>query len=135
MQALHPKIVFYADDDADDRDLFIEMVQQIQPTYKVLTAVNGKDAITKLNDLLSIGITPCLIVLDMNMPIMDGSETLMSIRSFKNWDEVPVCIYSTSVRTRYADIALKYEVDIIQKPCSSEALRQSVEEILPHCKE
>jgi CheY-like chemotaxis protein len=133
MQGLHPEIVFYADDDADDRELFIEMVAKLRPSMKVLTAVHGKDAMIKLNELLSIGIIPCLIVLDMNMPIMDGSETLLQIRSCKNWDPVPVCIYSTSVRTRYADIALKYEVDIIQKPSTTEGLRNSVEEILAHC--
>jgi CheY-like chemotaxis protein len=133
MQELLPKIVLYADDDADDRELLTEMVEKLKPAFKVITAVNGKDAISKLDDLLSIGLLPCLIVLDMNMPVMDGTETLGQIRSCQNWDTVPVCIYSTSVRTRYADIALKYEVDIIQKPSTTEGLRSSIEQLLAHC--
>jgi CheY-like chemotaxis protein len=40
---------------------------------------------------------PCLIVLDLNMPKMNGTETLSHIKKDERFKDIPVIIYSTSI--------------------------------------
>lgn len=40
---------------------------------------------------------PCLIVLDLNMPKMSGTQTLSKIKCEENFKHIPVIIYSTSI--------------------------------------
>jgi CheY-like chemotaxis protein len=128
------KIIMYVDDDADDREMVTDLIMKIDRTVEVVTVADGQEALDKLKVLHSLGHLPCLIILDMNMPRLDGRETLEEIRSIRNWDVIPICIYSTSARARYADIALKYEVDIIMKPTTVEGLDQSINQLLSHRK-
>ncbi len=49
-----------------------------------------------LNSMKSEGMLPCLIVLDINMPKMDGKQTLLALKSDQSLSKVPVIIFSTS---------------------------------------
>jgi CheY-like chemotaxis protein len=129
----HFKIVLCADDDPDDRELIAIAINELQPSYKVLTALNGEDALEKLIQLNSIGHNPCLVILDMNMPVMDGRETLEKLKSHSQWYYVPVAIFTTSPREMYADLALKYDVHIITKPAKYSGIMKEVSQLLSFC--
>ncbi|MBW2621777.1 MAG: response regulator [Deltaproteobacteria bacterium] len=53
--------------------------------YHVITAENGKDALQKMT-----GVSPDLVLLDINMPVMDGFETLERIKSNEATARIPV---------------------------------------------
>lgn len=127
------KIILCADDDPDDRELLQVAIQEIEPDYKVLTANNGEDALEKLVELNSIGHNPCLVILDMNMPVMDGKETLEVLKNHAHWYSVPVAIFTTSPREIYADIALKYDVHIVTKPAKYANMKEQVSQLLSYC--
>ena len=127
------KIVLCADDDPDDRELLAVAINELEPSYKVLTALNGEDALAKMTELNSIGHNPCLVILDMNMPVMDGKETLERLKSNANWYYVPVAIFTTSPREKYADLALKYDVHIISKPARYAGMMKEVSQLLSFC--
>ncbi len=127
------KIVLCADDDPDDRELLALAINELDPTYKVLTALNGEDALEKLVELNSIGQNPCLVILDMNMPVMDGKDTLEIMKTHSHWYSLPVAIFTTSPREMYADIALKYDVHIITKPAKYASMMQEVSQLLSFC--
>ena len=129
------KIVLCADDDPDDRELLAIAINELDPTYKVLTALNGEDALEKLAELNSIGQNPCLVILDMNMPVMNGKETLEIMKTHSHWYNLPVAIFTTSPREMYADIALKYDVHIITKPAKYANMMQEVSQLLSFCSE
>lgn len=127
------KIVLCADDDPDDRELLAVAINELEPSYKVLTATNGQDALEKLSQLNSIGHNPCLVILDMNMPVMDGKATLEQLKSHAHWYYLPVVIFTTSPREIYADLALKYDVHIITKPAKYSGMMKEVSQLLAFC--
>ena len=85
--------ILLVDDDAIDRELFIDAIHLAGKKYTVAEAFNGKAAMEYLNttDLL-----PGLIILDLNMPVKDGRETLAEIKNHETYKSIPVCIMSTS---------------------------------------
>lgn len=64
--------------DDDDTTNFLNrfFVKQVDTNLTVNTASNGKEAIDFLETSLNEEHTPCLLILDTNMPIMDGWEFL-----------------------------------------------------------
>ncbi|MCE3283354.1 MAG: response regulator receiver protein [Chitinophagaceae bacterium] len=134
MENDQPRIVLHADDDIDDREVLQSTIAELDPEAAVVSTTNGQEAIEKLLMLQSEGLLPCLIILDMNMPILDGRETLEEVRRFKNFDNIPVVIFTTSPRQRYADLALKYEVDIITKPSLASEIKETVQQLLTYCR-
>lgn len=89
-----PKHVFIVDDDIDDRDLFIEAVDQIDPSIVCKSAQDGQEALQKLNE--SNGALPDIIFLDLNMPRINGKQCLEQLKNTDHLKHIPVAIYSTS---------------------------------------
>ena len=81
------------DDDSTDRELFIDAITMIGKNYEIAEAGNGEEAITFLRNTDSL---PHLIILDLNMPVKDGRETLKEIKTDPILQAIPVCIMSTS---------------------------------------
>jgi CheY-like chemotaxis protein len=84
-------VLLYIDDDAEDVELFLEAMEEINPGVKCVAAANGKQGLSLLDTLL-----PDYIFLDINMPIMNGRETLRHLKSNDRWRNIPVCIVSTT---------------------------------------
>ena len=100
-QPLH---VLLVDDDADDREIFTWTINTIYPSAITDTAVDGEDALGKLEQW---EYHPDIIFLDLNMPRMNGFDFLQHIRRRDKWRELPVIVYSTSSNPR--DIARSRE--------------------------
>ena len=81
------------DDDEDDRDFFLQVMEEILPNVVCETASNGKVALDKLN---SGPVLPDLIFLDLNMPLMNGRQFLKEIQNYGRLTDIPVVILSTS---------------------------------------
>jgi CheY-like chemotaxis protein len=134
MDADKPKIVLCADDDPDDRELLCETATKIDPSVRVVHSENGEQLIQKLIELESIDLYPCLIILDMNMPILDGRDTLIQIKNNPNWADIPVAIFTTSQREFYKDLETQYGVNIVTKPAKYSAIMHEVTQLLSHCR-
>jgi CheY-like chemotaxis protein len=87
------KTIFIADDDLDDLDIFYETLAEIDPTIRCITAINGEEALKKLNHLLPV---PDFIFLDLNMPRLDGKRCLYELKKNSRLNHIPVIIYTTS---------------------------------------
>ncbi|HYG04494.1 MAG TPA: response regulator [Chryseosolibacter sp.] len=90
-------MVYLIDDDYDD----LEIVQEalLQHSYKgpVLTIDNGKKLMDQLSDT-TLSPEPRVIVLDLNMPLLDGFETLEKIRQHPMFSALPVIILTASAK-------------------------------------
>lgn len=90
--------VLVVDDDPDVLHLFTHMLHRYDPELTVTTASNGKDALEILRDSGSAGEGPTtgydIVLLDVNMPVMDGWETLERIRADRRCDDVIVYMVS-----------------------------------------
>ncbi|MBC7486329.1 MAG: response regulator, partial [Cytophagaceae bacterium] len=67
-----PVVVFLADDDADDRAMFEEVIHEVDPTIQLTCAEDGKALLTMLQS--GNYPLPHLIFLDLNMPNKNGKE-------------------------------------------------------------
>lgn len=85
------------DDDADDRDIIRFSMESINASDTIGFAEDGEQALTLLQDDVTVSPIPQLIVLDLNMPRMNGTETLRSLKQDERFKNIPVIIYSTSI--------------------------------------
>jgi CheY-like chemotaxis protein len=86
------KCLFVAEDNLDDEILLRRVLRELDPQAKVTLAHDGEQALTMLND----GVKPDLIILDMNMPKMDGLTVLKAVREDDELNMVPVVVFSSS---------------------------------------
>jgi CheY-like chemotaxis protein len=85
--------VFLIDDDIDDQEIFMAIFGTIAPEARVITAVNGQVALSKL---MSGEISPDVIFLDLNMPLMNGKQFLKEINKVNELKHIPIIILTTS---------------------------------------
>ncbi|HEY9257469.1 response regulator [Chitinophaga sp.] len=89
--------ILMVDDDADDRDIIRFSMESINASDTIGFAEDGEQALTILQDDVALSPVPQLIVLDLNMPRMNGTETLRSLKQDERFKNIPVIIYSTSI--------------------------------------
>ncbi len=86
-------IVLIIDDDEDDRQMFAEALQEINPAFTCKQAYDGLHALEHLEKTVLL---PDIIFLDINMPRMGGFECLKKIKEILRLNKIPVVIYSTA---------------------------------------
>ena len=121
-------VILYADDDKEDLDLFTEVVKQINPSYTVIMAENGLEAVKMLSQ--PIGTTPDIIFLDINMPIMDGFETLVEIRKDKRYRNTKIILYSTGIIPKMQDTYRSFNVQFVKKEKAFGHIKKSIEQVI-----
>ncbi len=87
--------MLYADDDLDDKTWVIEACKATRLTLDISFVENGRQAIEYLSRA-SAEELPSLIVLDLNMPELDGRQTLRRIKANESFKDIPVIIVTTS---------------------------------------
>lgn len=90
------KTILLVDDDSEDQFLMREAFSDNGIGDSLRFADNGESAIEFL-DQLSPDELPALIVMDLNMPRMNGRETLSFLKQHPVYHRIPVIIYSTSI--------------------------------------
>jgi len=85
--------ILLADDDPVDRELFIEGMKETGFAFHVTEVENGEEVLQHLSNASQL---PHFIILDLNMPVKDGRETLQELKKSENFRHLPVFILSTS---------------------------------------
>lgn len=130
--------ILMADDDADDRDLTRDAMNRGKLPSELRCVEDGEEL---LDYLLHRGRytnpddapLPGLILLDLNMPRMDGREALRSIKSNPALRRIPIIILSTSRRAE--DVLGSYDMGAncyITKPSTFEELVEVVKVLDKH---
>jgi CheY-like chemotaxis protein len=133
-QAMPPKhIVLYADDDPDDLQLVIESFEKYSTNVEVVTHSDGKEVLSYLNQIPLLDPTPCLIILDINMPRLNGKITLMEIRTMERFKDVPVILFTTSSFPIDMAFAKRYNAGFITKPLNNLQMASIANEFIEHC--
>lgn len=120
-------LIYMADDDSDDRYLMRKSLHEIDPSMTIVESEDGGELLSLL-DTLSQG--PDLILLDMNMPKVNGLEALMAIREKPMLRHVPVVMISTSAEP--IEVANAYRLGIngyIKKSTSQAHINQIAQAI------
>jgi len=124
------KTILYVDDDEDDVELFSDAIRIINPDIKIAIAKNGLEA---LKYLYSINELPCLIVLDLNMPYLDGKQTFQKIRDNPPLQNVPVIVYTSSSNPSDKSLFDSLGIDFITKPHDFSLMSKVAQQIISKC--
>jgi DNA-binding NarL/FixJ family response regulator len=88
--------ILIVDDDPDDLGFIEEACNNIAPQVIIKTGRNGKevfDILNKMND----SELPSLIILDFNMPLLNGLQVLKKLKLTDRYKSIATVIYSTGV--------------------------------------
>jgi CheY-like chemotaxis protein len=105
-------VIFYVDNDEDDLELFQHMLNKIDPTISLLEARDGVQALTLLADCE----LPDFIFLDINMPQMNGYETLVQLREIKALESTRIIMYSTTIHPKLYEKCWALNAMFLTKP-------------------
>lgn len=110
------KFILLADDDLDDQELLKEAFRQAAPLVEVEAVSFGKDVLNYLHKCPDNNL-PCLIVLDYNMPDMNGAQVLSQLCLHERFRHIPAVIWSTSNAYLYKEVCKKNGArEYFQKP-------------------
>jgi CheY-like chemotaxis protein len=107
--------------------------QQFDGTTQILHAGNGFEALEQLNKAKANGTLPCLIILDINMPGMNGREALIRIRQSDDFKDIPVILFTTSSSELDKAFARKWGAEFITKPLVYSELEQLAKRFVSLC--
>ena len=98
--------------------------------YEIVTAVNGKEALEK-----AASESPDLILLDTNMPVMNGHEVLEQLSKNPDLKSIPVIMVTAACEVKDIATASSYGVvDYVAKPFDFAQLTKKIESALENRK-
>jgi two-component system response regulator len=122
------RIVLYADDDIDDKMWISEACKTVNESLDLHFVENGRQVLQYLhtNDL------PSLIVLDLNMPDLDGRQTLKAIKNHVEYQHLPVAIVTTSSSRLDREVCIRLGAALfLTKPDTYSEWQQIVRRLEP----
>ncbi|MDB5276329.1 MAG: rcp1 3 [Ferruginibacter sp.] len=121
------RYILMVDDDEDDQMLFREALKQVDNSVRCDTAINGADALQKLQSIPS----PDMIFLDLNMPIMNGFECLQALKKEQFYRDIPVIIFTTANDTATIEKSRKLgAAAFFHKPIDFDLFRAKLRQIV-----
>jgi CheY-like chemotaxis protein len=109
--------ILIADDDQEDRYLLHTAFEEIGRSNDIYLVENGLQVFTYLDSSMEQTNMPSLIVLDLNMPILNGMETLSRLKAHNLYKNIPVIMFTTSVHEVEKERCLAIgAADFIKKP-------------------
>ncbi len=89
--------ILLVDDDAEDCIIIQGAFEDFGYTSLLHFEEDGEKAVNYLQQCLPEGRLPSLIILDLNMPRMNGRQTLSYLKNNEAFAAIPVIIFSTSL--------------------------------------
>ena len=133
-QSLPPKsLVLYADDDPDDIELVSEAFRDYAKNVELRTFEDGFQLLQFIEKIEHLQPLPCLFILDINMPGLNGKETLRRLRSIDGFADVPAALFSTSTMPSDAAFARSLNAGFVTKPLLENQVHQIIDQIIDHC--
>jgi CheY-like chemotaxis protein len=109
--------IFLADDDEDDVYFVKTAISELNAEIELKHFRNGRELLQALKNPMTA--LPDFVLLDLNMPVLDGRETLRLIRNQNSCADLPVIIFSTSNHMHEKEICYEFGAnDYYTKPCN-----------------
>jgi two-component system, response regulator len=131
-QVSRPQSILLVEDNEDDYEATCRAFKKANLHNPIVWCRSGRDALDRLKGegahrLASRGSRPGLVLLDLNMPGMDGRKTLDAIKRDTTLKQIPVIVLTTSADEH--DVLACYQMGAntyVQKPISFEALIEAI---------
>jgi CheY-like chemotaxis protein len=119
--------ILVVDDDKEDHMILHEYFSESGIDRNVLFVENGIRALEYLESADDADL-PKLVVLDLNMPLLNGSQTLLQLKQSSRLKNIPVIIYSTSESENEKRKCLGFgAIDYLVKPVTMEEGQRMVD--------
>ena len=116
--------ILYVEDNPDNRSLIRRVLEA--ENYAVVEAINAKQALEKL-ETSSID----LVLMDINMPDMDGYTLTAKIKAINKYSKIPIIAVTANVMRGDREKSLGAGCDgYIQKPIDIDTLSQQIERFI-----
>lgn len=115
----HQHLVLVVEDDQDLRDIVADVLTA--HGYRTASAIHGEDALEKLHD----GEKPCVILLDLMMPVMDGWAFRARQREDPELSRIPVVVLTAHASASQVGTELA-ATEFLAKPVALHALLATV---------
>jgi len=125
-----PKLLLCIEDDEDDQAFIEEAATETDPKLVFVAKSNGREALIFLNSQKEQHQLPCLILLDINMPLMSGKETLVAIKKDPALKNIPVVVFTTSSSKADQVFCEHYGADMVTKPVRPLDLKRVIEHVV-----
>jgi CheY-like chemotaxis protein len=115
----------------DDERALSELISEgllIKGDYDIEKALNGSEALEKYKEFL-----PDIVVMDIEMPVMDGYESSSKIKSFDPNAKILVMTGNPWCDRARKTIEEGIALSLLEKPVSLEDLNRTIRENLPAC--
>ena len=125
-------LVLYVDDDKDD----IEVVREAFEPYQNIDLVTFSESYAFLHYLIKDKTSPripSLVLIDINMPVLNGKELLTMLRSYERLKNVLIVLYTTSNFHADQSFARRLNARFVTKPVERERLNSTIEQLLRDC--
>ena len=130
---LPSKFILLGEDDADDQDMLKEVFASIDTAFVLFFVNNGKEILSALEKLKDDQM-PCLIVLDYNMPGLNGADILRELSTNKRYKNIPKVVWSTSGSEKFRNVCLELgAIDYVIKPNNVVGLEEIARYMLSLC--
>lgn len=128
---MQKRLIFYAEDDSDDRYIFESSFEPYKDNIQIKLFNDGLELINNLKS--SSELKPCLIVLDINMPKLDGKDTLRILRDLSDYSSIPVVLFTTASSPLDRYFAQLYNAGFITKAMDESEMKKITKELLSFC--
>lgn len=105
---MNKNYILYLEDDKIDAIRFTSTLNYLKFDKSIVVKENGEEGLEWLNE--NKHWLPNFIVLDLNMPVMNGIEFLSILKKNENFKKIPVIVFSTS--NHKSDINATYNYNI-----------------------
>ena len=130
---LPSNFILLGEDDPDDQELLKEVFTSVDETLILFFVNNGNEVFSALEKLRDDQM-PCLIVLDYNMPGLNGAEILRELSTNERYKNIPKVVWSTAGSEKFRNHCLKFgAADYIIKPNNIEGLEKTARYMLSLC--
>ncbi|TBX69181.1 PAS domain S-box protein [Flavobacterium silvisoli] len=120
------KVIFIVEDNKINMLLARTLVKQILPNADVIELENGKEALEKAQQKL-----PDLILMDIQMPVMNGYEASAEIRKLPNSGDIPIIALTAGTIVGEKEKCIEHGMnDYIPKPIDKEFLENIIREYI-----
>ena len=126
--------IYLIEDDDDHAELVNYNIAKIGNSEIIYRSSDGEEAMSTINQISCEEIErPDLIMLDINIPKLDGIEVLKNIKSIEGLCSIPIVAFTTSDSEKDKVRAYKNHINsYIVKPADFDEMGQSIEEIVKY---
>ena len=130
---LPSKFILLGEDDADDQEMLKEVFTSIDISFVLFFVNNGKEILSALEKLKDDQM-PCLIVLDYNMPGLNGADILQELSTNERYKNIPKVVWSTAGSEKFRKVCLELgALDYVIKPNNVVGLEEVARYMLSLC--